>query len=84
MTRVIAFTLSLVLVSTPVLAVQKSAQTVLCCCRTMGGGQCCAQVSMCGIIVPGCLCSPFHKQNEAKRSGAWNPEGNREACRITK
>lgn len=33
---------------------------VLCCCRTLMGGTCCAEVSYCsGTYVPGCMCSPF-------------------------
>jgi len=29
---------------------------VTCCCETIYGGTCCAESSMCGPIVPGCLC----------------------------
>ena len=32
------------------------AATLLCCCNTQRG-QCCAKVSFCGRLVPGCLCS---------------------------
>jgi hypothetical protein len=30
--------------------------TVECCCRTYGGGRCCAVVALCSGFVPGCLC----------------------------
>lgn len=55
--------------TTPVLsASRKLSQGVFCCCRTMGGGQCCGQATMCtGAFVPGCICSPFHKLDKLCR-----------------
>lgn len=29
---------------------------VTCCCRTLGGGLCCAEAGFCGGFVPGCIC----------------------------
>jgi hypothetical protein len=39
----------------------KLANSVLCCCRTSGGGQCCNYVAFCSNFVPGCFCSLYHK-----------------------
>lgn len=36
------------------------AQRVLCCCNTRRG-QCCKYVSFCGSVIPGCLCSSWHR-----------------------
>jgi len=47
---------------------QKTA--VLCCCRTQGGGQCCANVSFCGGYVPGCMCSPYYRPAAPQLSSA--------------
>jgi hypothetical protein len=47
---------------------QKTA--VLCCCRTQGGGQCCANVSYCSSYVPGCFCSPYYRQDAPQLSSA--------------
>ncbi len=37
---------------------------VTCCCRVSGGGQCCAEVSVCtGGFVPGCYCNNYKQGN---------------------
>lgn len=34
------------------------AMFVLCCCRTFGGGECCAEVDTCSVpFIPGCFCT---------------------------
>jgi hypothetical protein len=38
-------------------SIRGEAGQVLCCCVTYGGGQCCANVSVCtGGFIPGCVC----------------------------
>jgi hypothetical protein len=46
---------------------------VICCCRVMGGNQCCANVSFCGSIIPGCLCSSFRTPEMRLLSSAELP-----------
>jgi len=44
--------------------IQSFQNRVTCCCRTSGGGQCCAEVSVCtGGFVPGCFCSNYKQEN---------------------
>jgi hypothetical protein len=44
--------------------IQTFQNKVTCCCRISGGGQCCAEVSVCtGGFVPGCFCSNYKQEN---------------------
>lgn len=56
MARVYLLLAALALALSLTASVQPCAAGVLCCCRTFNGGTCCAQVPICGEIIPGCLC----------------------------